>query len=164
VAQQAKIQSNEQRVRALLEQVTDPEIPVVNVIEMGIVRSIVCSGDSIFVRLTPTYSGCPAMEMIAQDIRAALARGGFERVQIETVLSPAWTTDWLSNAAREKLRKHGIAPPTGKSCGDAHASSVECPRCGSHDTEELSRFGSTACQALRRCRACREPFGYFKAI
>jgi ring-1,2-phenylacetyl-CoA epoxidase subunit PaaD len=161
-------QTTEAHVRTLLEQVTDPEIPVVNVLEMGIVRSIVCRPDQVHVRITPTYSGCPAMEMIEQDIRAALARGGFEHVNIETVLSPAWTTDWLSDAAREKLRVHGIAPPSGGACGagpsSAQAASIACPRCGSVDTEELSRFGSTACQALRRCRACREPFGYFKAI
>jgi ring-1,2-phenylacetyl-CoA epoxidase subunit PaaD len=111
------------------------------------------------------------MEMIAQDIRSTLAAAGFVNVNIETVLSPAWTTDWLSEAGREKLREYGIAPPAGGACGIApprvaHVTKpvVCCPRCGAADTEELSAFGSTACQALRRCRVCREPFGYFKAI
>jgi ring-1,2-phenylacetyl-CoA epoxidase subunit PaaD len=106
------------------------------------------------------------MDMIEQDIRAVLTRGGFDQVSIKTVLSPAWTTDWMSAAAREKLRAHGIAPPSGDACLSAARmqTSVACPRCGSDDTEELSAFGSTACQALRRCRECREPFGYFKAI
>ena len=155
----------EARVRELLAEVFDPEIPVLNVIEMGIVRSIVCSDEAVHILITPTYSGCPAMETIEQDIRAALAHGGFDQVDINTVLSPAWTTDWLSEAARAKLREHGIAPPSGAACiSSPQQTEVACPRCGSHDTEELSAFGSTACQALRRCRACREPFGYFKAI
>jgi ring-1,2-phenylacetyl-CoA epoxidase subunit PaaD len=153
----------EARVRELLEHVFDPEIPVLNVVEMGIVRSIVCIEDSIQISVTPTYSGCPAMEVIEQDIRSTLSRGGFAQIDIKTVLSPAWTTDWLSAAAREKLRAHGIAPPSGSNCGAAR-DPVACPRCGSKATEELSHFGSTACQALRRCQACREPFGYFKAI
>lgn len=155
----------EARVRELLAAVFDPEIPVLNVIEMGIVRSIVCPDESVQILITPTYSGCPAMEMIEQDIRAALYRGGFDQVEIKTVLSPAWTTDWLSDAAREKLREYGIAPPSGAACiGSPQQTEVACPRCGSRETEELSAFGSTACQALYRCRACREPFGYFKAI
>jgi ring-1,2-phenylacetyl-CoA epoxidase subunit PaaD len=153
--------SQEQRVRALLEHVSDPEIPVLSVLDLGIVRSIVCAEDQVRIKITPTYSGCPAMEAIEDDIRSALAAAGFANVNIETVLSPAWTTDWLSEAGRGKLRGYGIAPP----CVTRTAkSTIHCPRCGAAGTEQLSAFGSTACQALRRCRECGEPFGYLKAI
>jgi ring-1,2-phenylacetyl-CoA epoxidase subunit PaaD len=135
---------------AVLEEVPDPEIPVVSVVDLGIVRSV----DPDRVVITPTYTGCPATQVIERDIRAALDAAGYRAVRIETVLSPAWTTDWISGEGRAKLRAYGIAPPT--------RSAVECPQCGSPDTEEISRFGSTPCKALWRCRDCAEPFDLFK--
>ncbi|MBC9072454.1 phenylacetate-CoA oxygenase subunit PaaJ [Thauera sp. CAU 1555] len=154
----------------VLEGVPDPEIPVVSVVELGIVREIACGDDGLRVVVTPTYSGCPATEVIAESIRAALAAAGAGQVDIETRLDPAWTSDWIGEAAREKLRAYGIAPPSGTAAvGGAQpirfvAKSQTCPHCGSTDTERLSEFGSTACKALYRCRACREPFEYFKPI
>ena len=135
---------------AVLAQVADPEIPVVSVVELGIVRSV----DAGRVVITPTYTGCPATQVIERDIRDALDAAGYRHVRIETVLAPAWTTDWITPEGRRKLRAYGIAPPT------THA--VECPQCGSTETEEISRFGSTPCKALWRCRACAEPFDLFK--
>jgi ring-1,2-phenylacetyl-CoA epoxidase subunit PaaD len=135
---------------ALLESVPDPEIPVVSVVDLGIVREV--RPDKIVV--TPTYTGCPATQVIERDIRAALDSAGFSHVAIETVLSPPWTTDWISEAGKVKLRAYGIAPPTRQV--------VECPQCGSTETEEISRFGSTPCKALWRCRSCAEPFDLFK--
>jgi ring-1,2-phenylacetyl-CoA epoxidase subunit PaaD len=137
-------------IRAVLADVADPEIPVVSVVDLGIVRSV----EPDRVVITPTYTGCPATEVIERDIRAALDAAGFRRVRIETALSPAWTTDWISAEGRRKLRAYGIAPPTTRA--------VRCPQCGSAETEEISRFGSTPCKALWRCRACAEPFDLFK--
>ena len=137
-------------IRAVLASVPDPEIPVISVVDLGIVRSV--EPDRIV--LTPTYTGCPAAQVIERDVRAALDAAGYRGVRIETVLSPAWTTDWISAAGREKLRAYGIAPPT--------RSAVQCPQCGSSHTEEISRFGSTPCKALWRCRDCAEPFDLFK--
>ena len=134
----------------VLAGVADPEIPVVSVVDLGIVRSV--EPDRVVV--TPTYTGCPATQVIERDIRAALDAAGYRDVRIETALSPAWTTDWISEEGRRKLRAYGIAPPT--------RSAVACPQCGSADTEEISRFGSTPCKALWRCRACAEPFDLFK--
>ena len=134
----------------VLEQVADPEIPVVSVVDLGIVRSV----ERGRVVITPTYTGCPATEVIERDIRAALDAAGYRHVAVETALSPAWTTDWITPAGREKLRAYGVAPPT--------RGSVHCPQCGSGQTEEISRFGSTACKALWRCRDCAEPFDLFK--
>lgn len=154
----------------VLEDVPDPEIPVVSVVELGIVRELVCAADGVRVVVTPTYSGCPAAEAIAESIQAALRDAGAGRVDIETRLDPAWTTDWIGEPARAKLRAYGIAPPTGAAtAGGAQpirfvARAQTCPRCGSTDTERLSEFGATACKALYRCRACREPFEYFKPI
>ena len=135
---------------AVLAEVADPEIPVISVVELGIVRSV----EPDRVVITPTYTGCPAAQVIERDIRAALDAAGYRRVRIETILSPAWTTDWISPEGRRKLRAYGIAPPT--------RSAVECPQCGSAETEEISRFGSTPCKSLWRCRACAEPFDLFK--
>jgi ring-1,2-phenylacetyl-CoA epoxidase subunit PaaD len=137
----------------VLDGVADPEIPVVSVVDLGIVREV---GDDR-VLITPTYTGCPATEVIKRDIRAALDAAGYPEVRIETVLSPAWTTDWISEAGRRKLLAYGIAPPTPR--GER---AVHCPQCGSASTEEISRFGSTPCKALWRCRDCREPFDLFK--
>ena len=138
------------RLWAVLATVADPEIPVISVVDLGIVRSV----DRDRVVITPTYTGCPAAQVIERDIRAALDAAGYPHVGVETVLSPAWTTDWITPAGREKLLAYGIAPPTRRE--------VHCPQCGSASTEEISRFGSTPCKALWRCRDCREPFDLFK--
>ena len=140
------------RIAALLEQVPDPEIPVVSVVDLGIVRQI--HADRVVI--TPTYTGCPATQVIERSIRDALAAAGLGHVAVETIISPPWTTDWISAAGRAKLLAYGIAPPRPR--GDA----VSCPQCGSSDTEEISRFGSTPCKALWRCRQCAEPFDLFK--
>jgi ring-1,2-phenylacetyl-CoA epoxidase subunit PaaD len=141
------------RIWSVLESVPDPEIPVLSVIDLGIVREV----RSDRVVLTPTYTGCPAALVIETMVRAALDKAGLAHVTVETVLSPPWTTDWISDEGRRKLREYGIAPPTRPG-----QSAVECPQCGSSDTEEISRFGSTPCKALWRCRACAEPFDHFK--
>lgn len=154
----------------VLDTVPDPEVPVVSVVELGIVRELHCRADGITVVVTPTYSGCPATELIGQTIRDSLTAAGAGRVELETRLHPAWTSDWIGAAAREKLRAYGIVPPTGKAAvGGAQPirfvrKTLTCPRCGSNDTERLSEFGSTACKATYRCRSCLEPFEYFKPI
>lgn len=153
-----------------LARVPDPEIPAVSVVELGIVRSLAWAGDRLQVRVTPTYSGCPATELIAEAIRAALVDAGAPAVDVETVLAPAWTTDWIAPEAKAKLRAYGIAPPGAPARVDLSAlraprraaEAVACPRCGATTTTRLAQFGSTACKALYRCEACREPFDYFK--
>ena len=147
-------------IRGILADVPDPEIPAVSVVDLGIVREI--SAERVLI--TPTYTGCPATHAIEQMIRAALDAGGFGDVAIETTLSPPWSTDWISDAGREKLRAYGIAPPPKGAGASAlkNAQAAECPRCGSMHTEEVSRFGSTPCKALWRCKACAEPFDRFK--
>lgn len=153
--------------RRLLEAVSDPEIPVLTVADLGIVRDVrVLDDGTLEVVITPTYSGCPAMNVIEVNIRAALQAGGFDRIKITTVLSPAWTTEWLSEEGRRKLRAFGIAPPA-EASADKRAllgehRVIECPHCGSKNTEMISQFGSTACKALFRCLDCLEPFDYFK--
>jgi ring-1,2-phenylacetyl-CoA epoxidase subunit PaaD len=151
------------RALAALEMVTDPEIPVLTITDLGILRDVSVHGDTVDVTITPTYSGCPAMNMITLEIETALARAGIKST-IRTVLSPAWTTDWMTDAGRRKLAAFGIAPPEHTTSrralfGEAHPT---CPLCGSKDTELISEFGSTACKSLHRCRACREPFDAFK--
>lgn len=147
-------------IRAILANVPDPEIPAVSVLDLGIVREI--ADDRITI--TPTYTGCPATLAIEQMIRAALDDAGFAHVRIETILSPPWSTDWISDEGREKLRACGIAPPPKGAAAASlkNETLAECPRCGSSDTEEISRFGSTPCKALWRCKACSEPFDRFK--
>jgi ring-1,2-phenylacetyl-CoA epoxidase subunit PaaD len=144
--------------------VVDPEIPVLTIADLGVLREGRIAGGRVEVAITPTYSGCPAMNMIALEIELALERAGFADPKVRTVLSPAWTTDWMSDDGRRKLREYGIAPP--QAVGSRRAlfgvQQVECPQCGAADTELLSEFGSTSCKALWRCRACREPFDYFK--
>ncbi len=140
-----------QGIWAVLKDVPDPEIPAVSVLDLGIVRAV----DEEKVVITPTYSGCPATQFIEESIRAALDAAGYQHVAIETVLSPPWTTDWISEEGREKLKAYGIAPPD-------LARAATCPQCGSTDTEEVSRFGSTPCKAQWRCRDCLEPFDRFK--
>jgi len=148
-----------------LARVADPEIPVISVTELGIVRDVRADGDTVAVVVTPTYSGCPATEVIEQSIAAARREGCAANVRIETRLAPAWTTDWIAPEARDKLRRYGIAPPA--AAGErpvAFVPRVDCPLCGSGNTERLSPFGATACKALYRCRDCREPFEYFKPL
>jgi ring-1,2-phenylacetyl-CoA epoxidase subunit PaaD len=144
--------------------VVDPEIPVLTIADLGVLRDVALSGGHVEVAITPTYSGCPAMNMIAIEIELALERAGFRRPKVRTVLSPAWTTDWMSEEGRRKLRAYGIAPPQASSSRRAlfGDQAVACPQCGSDNTELLSEFGSTSCKALWRCKACREPFDYFK--
>jgi ring-1,2-phenylacetyl-CoA epoxidase subunit PaaD len=144
--------------------VVDPEIPVLTIADLGVLRDVVLDGDRVEVAITPTYSGCPAMNMVALEIELALERAGFRQPKVRTVLSPAWTTDWMSDDGRRKLREYGIAPPQAGSGRRAlfGEQTVACPQCGSEDTEVLSEFGSTSCKALWRCRSCREPFDYFK--
>ncbi len=152
----------------VLEDVKDPEIPVLSVINLGIVRDVRLDGDDLEVVITPTYSGCPATAMIEQHVREAVARAGFEDARITTVLSPPWTTDWIDEDGRAKLKDYGIAPPVkgtpNKRALFGEAPEIACPHCGSNDTEMTSEFGSTACKALYRCRSCLEPFDYFKCI
>jgi ring-1,2-phenylacetyl-CoA epoxidase subunit PaaD len=151
----------------LLDSVMDPEVPVISIVDLGIVREVRMSGNEVVVTITPTYSGCPAMDYIENDIRQTLAKEGFDQVKIETVLSPPWTTDWLSESARVKLKNFGIAPPEGsvdKSSLLAEAKDIQCPLCNSRKTEMISQFGSTACKALYKCLDCLEPFDYFKCI
>jgi ring-1,2-phenylacetyl-CoA epoxidase subunit PaaD len=144
--------------------VVDPEIPVLTIADLGVLRDVAMSGDQVEVVITPTYSGCPAMNMIALEIEVALERAGFRHPKVRTVLAPAWTTDWMSEAGRSKLRDYGIAPPEASSSRRTlfGTQAVTCPQCRSTDTELLSEFGSTSCKALWRCKACREPFDYFK--
>ena len=158
-----------QSLRDLVADVPDPEIPVLTIDDLGILRDVRSTADgAIEVDITPTYSGCPAMDAIRDDITQRLIDSGHERVRVRLVLAPAWTTDWISDDGRRKLTEFGVAPPSGSA---PHRSgpvsltlSVRCPRCGSPDTRELSRFGSTACKALWRCNRCQEPFDHFKAL
>ncbi|MGF6094835.1 1,2-phenylacetyl-CoA epoxidase subunit PaaD [Pseudomonas sp. 18175] len=152
---------------ATLAQVMDPEVPVVSVVDLGIVRDLDWQAGHLHVVVTPTYSGCPATEVIESDIRNALEQAGFRTPHLERKLTPAWSTDWITEGGRERLRAYGIAPPQGSAnkrslLGESPV--VVCPHCASSHTEVLSEFGSTACKALYRCRECLEPFDYFKCI
>ncbi len=158
---------------AVLDNVPDPEVPALSLRDLGVVREVnlrdEAPGAGIEVVLTPTYSGCPATKVIAESVVAALVAEGLGPVQVTHRLAPAWTTDWISDAGRRKLREYGIAPPghlvgNGEQALRLRPRNVACPRCGSGDTERISAFGSTACKALHRCLACREPFEYFKPI
>jgi ring-1,2-phenylacetyl-CoA epoxidase subunit PaaD len=153
-----------ERARAAAAAVCDPEIPVLTIEDLGVLRGVALVDGRVEVTITPTYSGCPAMDMIALEVETALAQAGIEGARVTLVLEPAWTTGWLSEAGRAKLLAYGIAPParaTGRR-GLFGEETVACPRCGSTATEPLAEFGSTACKALRRCTACREPFDHFK--
>jgi ring-1,2-phenylacetyl-CoA epoxidase subunit PaaD len=147
-----------------VSEVTDPEIPVLTIADLGVLRDVRVDNGKVEVIITPTYSGCPAMNMIATEIRLALLRTGLGEARITTVLSPAWTTDWMSEEGRRKLRDYGIAPPDKVQGRSAlfGVTQIACPRCGSTNTTKLSEFGSTSCKALWRCNSCREPFDYFK--
>ncbi|HYW61613.1 MAG TPA: 1,2-phenylacetyl-CoA epoxidase subunit PaaD [Bradyrhizobium sp.] len=153
-----------QRAWDAAAQVVDPEIPVLTIADLGVLRDVTVRNGCVEVAITPTYSGCPAMNMIALEIELALAREGIADRKVHTVLSPAWTTDWLSEDGRRKLRDYGIVPPRAGSGRRALFGEVmvPCPQCESGDTELLSEFGSTSCKALWRCKSCREPFDYFK--
>jgi len=153
----------------ILGEVKDPEVPVLSVVELGIIRGVEAEGARAAVTITPTYSGCPAMKVIEDDVREALERAGFDDIGIRTVYSPAWTTDWIPEPAREKLRAYGIAPPASTSADDLvplgrTVRAVQCPFCGSPNTALESEFGATACKALYVCRTCRQPFEHFKAF
>jgi ring-1,2-phenylacetyl-CoA epoxidase subunit PaaD len=157
-----------ERVFRVLDHVKDPEVPVLSVVELGIVRDVEIVGDDVTVVVTPTYSGCPAMKIIEDDVLGALASHGIPNAHMRTIFTPAWTTDWMTDAAREKLRAYGIAPP-GKATPGAFVMlerrvAVKCPFCGSVNTRLTSEFGSTACKALHVCSACQQPFEEFKAI
>ncbi len=174
-AQAAPLESLEQRLaraRAIAASVPDPEIPVVTLDDLGILREVRSVDETIVVTLTPTYTGCPATQVIQQDVRDALAAAGFPGAEVHITLSPPWTTDWISEDGRRKLREYGIAPP-GAAAREPQGSVIRflerapapppsCPRCGAADTERIAEHGSTPCKALYRCVACREPFDYFK--
>jgi ring-1,2-phenylacetyl-CoA epoxidase subunit PaaD len=155
--------------------VVDPEIPVLTIEDLGILRNVQVTqeqgtGAKVTVTITPTYSGCPAMDAIRDDLKAAFAKEGYAEVEVDLVLAPAWTTDWMTEAGKAKLQEYGIAPPTGKANAARHAGpirltmAVKCPQCASLNTKELTRFGSTSCKALYVCQDCKEPFDYFKVL
>ncbi len=159
--------AGEGKIFTILQAVNDPEVPVLSVIDLGIIRDIKDLGESVEITITPTYSGCPAMDVISMNIRLALISHGYKNVIIKQVLSPAWTTDWMTEEGKQKLKKYGIAPPNPKQqvCNQdlfAPDEAVQCPHCNSYHTHRISEFGSTACKALYQCDDCREPFDYFK--
>jgi len=163
------MKSTKETLLKILSEVHDPEIPVLNIVEMGIVRDVEYEGESVRVDITPTYSGCPAMKVIQDDIVSALNSNGYPVVSVNTVYTASWTTDWMDDSARQKLHRYGVAPAAevSTSAGAISSSpkqSVACPRCGSIETELISEFSSTACKALYRCKRCIEPFEYFKPI
>ena len=158
---------SEKEIWHFLEEVADPEIPVLSVLDLGVVRSVEILDDAVQVVITPTYSGCPAMKRMEDDIREKLEEKGIENVEVKLVLSPAWTTDWISEEGRNKLREYGIAPPedeVDKSVLFAAPVVVPCPLCKSSNTRMVSQFGSTACKAHYQCNDCLEPFDYFKCL
>jgi len=151
---------DKQKILAVLEGVSDPEIPVLTITDLGIVRDVKQNGDEVEVIITPTYTGCPAMDMIAMNIKMALMENGYSKVKISSVLSPAWTTDWMTEIGKAKLKQYGIAAPDKKF--SIPVDGVECPLCNSTNTRLISEFGSTACKALYQCNDCKEPFDFFK--
>jgi ring-1,2-phenylacetyl-CoA epoxidase subunit PaaD len=157
---------SEKEIWTILEEVTDPEVPVLSVIDLGIIRSVKTSGDKISITITPTYSGCPAMDIISMDIRLKLIEKGYRNISIQQQLSPAWTTDWMSEEGKQKLKNFGIAPPNPRQqfCTSEmfQQEAVQCPRCNSYHTELISQFGSTACKSMYRCLDCKEAFDHFK--
>jgi len=162
-----KINHSKESIYQLLAQVPDPEIPVVNIIEMGMIRDVIVTPEKVEVFLCPTYSGCPAMDMIESMVKEKLLASGFLNVLVTLVYKPAWTTDWMNAQTKEKLRAFGIAPPVGKVLSKKSLlanETVACPQCRSENTKIKSMFGSTACKALYTCSDCLEPFDYFKCI
>ncbi|MBA4196856.1 MAG: phenylacetate-CoA oxygenase subunit PaaJ [Chitinophaga sp.] len=155
------------KIRSILSKVTDPEVPVLTIADLGIIRDVIVNDEKIEVIITPTYSGCPAMDMISINIKLALAEHGYKNVTVKNILSPAWTTDWMSEEGKQKLKAYGIAPPNTKQAvctpdSFQEEETVQCPQCSSFNTQLVSRFGSTACKALYQCNDCKEPFDYFK--
>jgi len=160
---------DEEQVWKLLHQIPDPEIPVIDIVELGVIRAIkLLNATSIEITITPTYSGCPAMKQMEDDIRSKLNEVGFLEIKINTIYNPPWTTDWITEDAKLKLNNYGIAPPVHSSLDKAvllgKERKVKCPRCNSLTTQIISQFGSTACKALYKCNDCLEPFDYFKCI
>lgn len=153
--------TSKQKILSILDEVCDPEIPVLSISDLGIIRELIIHGEEIEIVITPTYSGCPAMDAISMDIRLKLIEHGYKKVKITSVLSPAWTTDWMSADGKRKLKEYGIAPPGNRS-DEASDRLPACPQCNSTNTKLLSQFGSTACKALYQCNDCKEPFDYFK--
>ena len=151
------------RLFELLSSVVDPEIPVLTLQDLGVLRDISITDGEVKVSITPTYSGCPAMETMRADIESTLAAAGYEQVVVQQNLSPAWSTDWMTENGREKLRAYGIAPPVNTTCGQK-GGQIQCPQCNSEEVKLISEFGSTACKSLYQCQDCREPFDYFKCI
>lgn len=173
-------QTAEQKAWELAATVCDPEIPVLTIADLGILRGVTVTKEpsaddggmvpGVRITITPTYSGCPAMDAIRDDLTSAFNRAGYPRVDVDLVLSPAWTTDWMSAEGKAKLQEYGIAPPSGRSAAGGHSGpvrlslAVKCPQCSSLHTKELTRFGSTSCKALYVCQECKEPFDYFKVL
>jgi ring-1,2-phenylacetyl-CoA epoxidase subunit PaaD len=159
---------SKESIYKILSEIPDPEIPVITIAELGILQRVELNNNRCEVFITPTYSGCPAMKLIENQIQEALADKGLESVKVNLVYSPTWTTDWISEEAKEKLLKYGIAPPLHSTVDKGtllgKAKILKCPQCGSQHTEMISQFGSTACKALYRCMDCKEPFDYFKCI
>ena len=154
-------------IYSYLGEINDPEVPVLSIVDLGIVRDVRMNKDQLEVIITPTYTGCPAMDMITSTIKIQLATLGFKKIKVIQVLSPAWTTEWMSEEGKRKLKEYGIAPPNPKQqvCDQklfAEAEAVQCPHCNSYHTHRISEFGSTACKALYQCDDCKEPFDYFK--
>jgi len=154
------LETGKEKIWLVLQQVCDPEVPVLTITDLGIVRDVKISGEEVEIVITPTYTGCPAMDMIAMNIRLALIDNGYSKIKITSVLSPAWTTDWMTEEGKQKLKQYGIAAPNKKFV--IPVDGVECPQCNSTNTKLVSEFGSTACKALYQCRDCKEPFDYFK--
>ena len=164
------LEEEKSKIWSILETITDPEVPVLTIMDLGIVRNVILNsplGDGgIEVIITPTYSGCPAMDMISMNIKMELLANGFKNSRVTLVLSPAWTTDWMSEEGKRKLKEYGIAPPNAKQqfCKEEmfNEEAVQCPHCNSHHTQLISQFGSTACKSMYRCLDCKETFDYFK--
>jgi ring-1,2-phenylacetyl-CoA epoxidase subunit PaaD len=159
---------SKEKITELISVIPDPEIPVITIAELGVIRDVIVEGENVEVKITPTYSGCPAMKQMEDDIRSTLLENGITNLKVTMVYSPAWTTDWIPEEAKEKLRVYGIAPPEktteDKSWLTGKSKIILCPRCKSHNTKLISQFGSTACKALYQCQDCLEPFDYFKCI
>jgi len=156
-----------EKIKSILEQVMDPEVPALSVIDLGVIRDILIRENEIEISITPTYSGCPAMDVISMNIKMELLANGFNNVKITTALSPAWTTDWMTEEGKQKLKEYGIAPPNPKQqvCHTdlfVPDEAVQCPLCNSYHTHRVSEFGSTPCKSLYQCNDCKEPFDYFK--
>ena len=146
----------------ILEEINDPEVPVLSILDLGIVREVKMNDEGIEIIITPTYSGCPAMDVITIDIKLKLAEAGYKTIKVTSILSPSWTTDWMSESGKQKLKQYSIAPPLTRSDHPGMTRAITCPQCNSSNTRLVSEFGSTACKALYQCNDCKEPFDYFK--